>query len=531
MLALLLASGAGAALVAWHMQRRAPLPLKLSFARLLPEPPVSDQSERRFALTMPLRSAGFWLLMLTLLASIAALAVDMNRKGATGDQGIGLRIVLDVTHSMGVAEGGVSRLDAARVVAEAALMQLAAVQTAASCTEAVLVGASVGAFGPVAELDRALVQPEGGEVAALVAAAAAPIAECPLTHVLVLTDALRPAMEWAADGPLFMWHQIGAPVANTGLRSVTFTPPGLSQDRAAILLEVASYGDVLSPSLWLDGPGGRSPVPLQPSPDRDGVWLGEAKPGGAGLYIAMIEQGGAYDGDDRLAFALPQATGLALDWRISGLGMPPGVQAGGDDAMLVSDLATLTPQDLTRPLLATYPGWPNDGQGNRIGAFVQDKALLSAINLDVFERLAPMPLQGPLPPGFTPVLTDAAGAVFIARRESSPGLIIPAPLRDGSEIEALSLTLFFTALADLADRGNITPDAEFRDASGQSILNASQESDTARRLDPPPTLDLITPRAVPAQDTPVWPLLALLALGTLLAERSLTLWRGARHAL
>ena len=73
MLALLLASGAGMALLAWHMQRRAPLPLKLSFARLLPEPPVSPQAERRFALQLPLTSAGFWLRMLAVLPAVALL--------------------------------------------------------------------------------------------------------------------------------------------------------------------------------------------------------------------------------------------------------------------------------------------------------------------------------------------------------------------------------------------------------------------------------------------------------------------------
>ncbi|MGQ0566451.1 MAG: hypothetical protein ACT4OK_15465 [Gemmobacter sp.] len=531
MLALLLASAAGAGLLAWHMQRRAPLPLRLSFARLLPEPPVSEAPERRFALTLPLRSAGFWLRMLAVALAIAALMLDLDRRAGAGDQGIGLRIVLDVTHSMGLPEGDGTRLDAAQSVAEAALARLpAAAGSAPTCAEAVIVGASAGAPGPVQDLARATVLPQGGEVSVLVAAAAAPVADCPLTHVLVLTDALRPATDWPEATPLLLWHQIGEPLPNSGLRGVTFAPPGLGRARAVLRIEVASHGDTAPPGAWLDGPGGRVPVPLDASADRDGLWLGEVAVAAGGPHLAGLDGGGAYGGDDRMAFDLPQVAGLALDWRLGDLPAPRGT-TGGPGALLVADLGGLAPQDLDRPLLATYPGWPGAAQGGRIGAFVQDRALLSAINLDVFERLAPRPLQGALPPGFVPVLTDAAGAVHVARRSDPPGLIVPAPLRDGGETEALSLSLFFAALADLAGRGQVTPAVEWRDAEGGTITDAARESDTARRLEPPPAPDLIAPRAMPAPEVPVWPLLALLALALLLAERALTLWRGLRHAV
>ena len=530
MFALFLASVAGASLVAWHMQRRAPRPVKLSFARLLPEPPVSETAERRFALTVPLGSVTFWLRMLALSAALAALVVDMNRRSAGSGQSIGLRIVLDVTHSMGLPQGGVSRLDFARNVAEAAVEQATA-SGQAVCTELVLAGASAGVPGPVSGVPNVAVQPEGGDVSALVASASGHVADCPLTHVLVVTDARRPALELAPDGPILLWHQIGEPVPNTGLRSVSFTPPSLGSGRAKIEVTVAGFGDVPPPTLWLDGPGGRIPVILQPSSGRDQVWLGEAVPNGAGRYVAVLDAGGAYDGDDTLAFALPEVGGVALDWRLAGLAAPRGVRNAGADGLLVADLADLGAGDLARPLLAVYPGWPNGGQAGRIGAFIQDPMLLAAVNLDAFESDAPRPQIGPLPPGFTPVLTDDTGAVFIARRLNPPGLIVPAPLRDGGEIEALSLTLFFTALADLVGRGIVLPAMEWRDVKGQIIEGATLESDTARPLDAAPTIDLITPRTMPAQDVPVWPLLALIALAALMAERALLIWREVRHAV
>lgn len=540
MLALLLASGAGVGLLVWHMQRRAPVAVKLSFARLLPEPPISDQAEQRFALTVPLRSAGFWMRMFAVLAALAALMLDMDRRWAGGTgaagAGIGLRIVLDVTHSMGLPEAGGTRLDAARAVADAALAQLAAASGEDTCAEVILVGASAGTTGLTEAVSRATLQPEGGEVATLVDAAARAEGDCPLTHVLVLTDARQPAMDWPVigappDAPDLLWHQIGAPMPNTGLRGVSFTPPGLGSKSALIRLVVAGFGTVPPPVVWLEGPGGRVPVAVHPSLDRDQVWLGEAKPEGAGRYVAVIGTGGAYGGDDRLAFDVPAFQGMALDWRMTGLSAPRGAQAGGGDAVLVADLAALTPKDFAHPLLAVYPGWPNAGSTGRIGAFVQDTAVLAALNLDTFERLAPRPLQGALPPGFAPVLTDAAGAVYIARRATPPGLIVPAPMRDGAEIEALSLTLFFTALSDLAGRGSVVPGMEWLDAQGQTIANAAQESDTARALAPPPALARIAPRPRPVQDAPVWPLLALAALAALLAERGLMLWRGMRHAV
>ena len=180
--------------------------------------------------------------------------------------------------------------------------------------------------------------------------------------------------------------------------------------------------------------------------------------------------------------------------------------------------------------LATYPGWVNGGRARRIGAFVEDAALLGVLNLDVFESAAPRPFPGALPAGFQPVLTDSTGAVFVARRASPPGILVPAPeLGQGDAVAALSLSLFFAALSDLTANGHMQPDLHWTDATGVEVSEAWKESDTARVLGTAPDLSL-APRARAGVPSPLWPWLVQLALLLLVAERGVVLGGLIRRA-
>jgi hypothetical protein len=242
----------------------------------------------------------------------------------------------------------------------------------------------------------------------------------------------------------------------------------------------------------------------------------------------MLAEGGAYAGDDRLVFDLTAADAIVLDWRLPGVPLPRGVRSSDRGSPSVVALADLPAMPAGAAVLAVYSGWPGAAP-RAIGAFVEDAALLGAINLDVLERRMPAPVPGALPPGFVPVLTDDAGGVVLARRAKPPGLIVPAPLRDADpDVTALSLTLFYTALQDLAGGDEVAVDLRWESAAGLRVAEAWKESDTARPLSPAPPPADYTARVATASAPPVWPLMLLVALAAMLAERlwSLTRRRG-----
>lgn len=517
----------------WHLLRRPEAPRVLSFARFLPDLARAERPRARLTLRPPLRSAAFWLRMAAAVLLLAALGAGLDRP-RTGGPAVGLRLVVDVSASMGVADGAGTRLDTALAVARDMLAQARA---AGGPVCARVVAVAAGAGPPLGEDDLAQLAPraEGAGPSVLVAAAVAPVAgDCPLTHAAVLTDHRRPPV--LPDGPVpVIWRQVGVPVANAGIVAAAEGTGSLSGGGAVLAVEVATWPPGAAPSLTLTGPGGARDLPLVPLPDRPGHWAARVPHPGAGRYALTLAPGGALAADDRMALDLSTAAAPAVDWRLP-QPMPRGLAAAsGPGALLVAAIdsaearAALDPAT-ARPVIAVWPGWDGGGRPRQIGAFVEAPDLTGALNLDVFEAEAPLPLPHPLPPGFSAVLTDRAGQVFLARRGVPPGLLLPAPAPGApGQAGALSLVLFYQGLAALAGQGvrPLTPD--WRLADGTPVPGAGLEGDTARPLDDPDPVDL-SPRAAVAR-APVWPLLVVLALACLLAERALALWSGVRRAV
>lgn len=531
MIALILGALGTAALIAWHMQRRPLPPLALSFARLLPEPRVSAQKERRFALILPIASVGFWLRMLVLLAGIAALmSIWLDPRGMA-QPGVALRLVIDTSDSMGVLDEGRPRIALAQEVAAAALVQA---QGTADLTCAELITVAALPTAPVrvtAELPQTPVRAEGASVAALLTAIASPSDICAPTHVLVLTDQPAPPglADRTGDGALVIWAQVGAPVANAGLQTMTLNQPGLSGAESRLAIDLALYGLTTAPAVLVEGPGFSEEVVPVASSSREGLWGAEVPYGGPGTYTATIEGPDGYAGDDRLQAEVPAGTLGAVEWRLTDLAAPATLTAGGGDALLVARLDAVTPADLDRPVLLTYPGWPGGVSGARIGSFLPDPALLGALNLDVLETALPTPLQAPLPPGFAPVMvTEPGNLPILARRISPPGLIVPHPQPGaGAPVDALSTVIFLSALADLLQGGTITPPQTWVGPSG-TVAQAGLESDTARALAPAPEIRFDTAPDNRPTGGDLFPLLALLALLCILLERLHAMWPGRR---
>lgn len=524
MAALLLALAALAAAAVWHMRRPPPRRLALSMARFLPELAPAEAPARRLSLVAPLASLPFWLRIGGLGLLVLALLPAGWLVPAPAPEALRLRLVLDVSDGMRlpVAPGGPARIEAAREVARAALARAGAAP--GGCAEVMTVARrAVLEPGPAeAAVARAALRPEGNGPEALMAAAAAPSSACPPGVVLVVTDLPRPAgAGLPPGGPVLLWHQLGAPLPNAGLRAVRLRPAALGGAGAALELEVVRAGPAPAPRVIVDGPGGARAAAA--GPEIDGVLRYTLPLAGPGRHTARLDPGGAYDGDDRAAFAVAAPPAPVLDWREPALPPPPGIAAPGPagGGLVVGPLAALTPEQLAGPVLATHPGWEGAGRGGTIGAFAEDAALLGAINLDVLEAHLPRPLPGALPPGFRPVLTDAAGRPLLARRAQPPGAILPAPLPGAADpdLRNLSLTLFYAALLELAQPAPVALPLDWRGADGRQVAEAWRESDTARPAGPPADLALLSPGAGPAGQAPLWPWLVVAALALLLAER------------
>jgi hypothetical protein len=138
----------------------------------------------------------------------------------------------------------------------------------------------------------------------------------------------------------------------------------------------------------------------------------------------------------------------------------------------------------------------------------------------------PAPYPAILPPGFVPMMTDDEGGVLIAQRADPPGLILPAPRLDLPEPQrSLSLTLFFSGLADLIVTPPRAQPIRWIGPDGAPIPDAWRESLTGRPAGAPADLAVLAGSSPAPQQLPLWPWAVLAALAALLAEKLLRLSR------
>ena len=517
------------AVLVWHMQKPRPRRIAISFARFVPPLPQAPAGWSRITLTRPRDLPA----LLCLLAAVgfgvwAQLDAGRNYRAALPDH-LGLRVVFDRSGSMAVADAGDTRQTRALAQIEAARMVLADAGASSLCIELIGVGAAIGPARPLALTGQLPASdmaplPEGAEPARLIEAARRPANGCALTHVLIVTDLPPQPVDLA--GPMLLWDQIGAAVGNNGLRALALRPSAFGQTTPEIRIEGVNSGRDAPLGLVLTGPAGPQNVVIYADPEAEGRWYATAVYAGAGDYVAQLPAGDGYSGDDRVSVRLDAPLAVAVDWQLGALPRPASLAAGGTDDPLVTELAILKPQDLARPLVLTYPGFDSKGAA-RIGPFRESLALLSSLNLDALEAALPAPYPATLPPGFVPMMTDDHGGVLIAQRAVPPGLILPAPRLDLAEPQrSLSLTLFFSGLADLIVAPPRAQSVRWIDVNGVAIPDAWRESLTGRPAGPPADLAVLAGSRATPQDLPMWPWAVLAALAALLAEKLLRLSRG-----
>lgn len=521
------------------MRRPLPRRMAISFVRFVPALPPAQPRAARLSLVRPRDPV-----TLSCLLAAAALAVwallDATRDHAAARPGhVGLRVVLDVSHSMTVGAGSrprfeiaLDRLDAARAV----LREAGAHSTCIEIVRVASVADAAHAVPLTGDLPDASVAPplaEGGDPARLVEAAVAEQGQCPLTQVLILTDLGPSPVPDTASWPV-LWDQVGDPVGNAGLRMVSLTRTAFGTTAPELRIEGINSDAPVPRVVVIDGPGGRIEAPAYPMPEAAGRWYALAPYGGAGVHDVRLVAGDGYSGDDWLQARIEAPPQVAVDWRIGDLPRPAALAAGGDGDLLVARLGDPAAASGLRPALLVHDGFGGQSGTGQIGVFVDDPALLGSLSFDALELAMPAPIPGALPDGFQPVMTDTGGLSIIARRPAGSGqsaaIIVPAPAPAAPEPQrSLSLTLFFSALADLAAMPAREEQVLWLAPDSTEVPGAWRESLTGRPAGAPADLALLVVAAPASERTAVWPWYLLAALAAILAERSIRAWRAARR--
>lgn len=504
-----LLSIAALGVLAYHMVRPNYRDLRLSMARLMPDPPTSSAPKNRLSLTTPISSIRFWLRVMLLVAAALALGPrlwpERFAPPPEADNG-GLRIVIDVSPSMALPSGSPTRLEAAVRLAEEALAEALAREPAPGCIDLVLAGRGSGTTltGPSLAAHVEDLQPisdgrPASDILRALQASGSSLCAAP-RHALIYTDQPAQPVPAAVFAGAALWQQLGEPVANVALASASMSGGGLGGTAARLDLRAMVYGD--NPqrvTLRITGPGGVSDVALRPDGLGGGGWMGSMPVTDGGRYDVRLLDGGEFAADDR-AFIDIAAPGVpALDWQLTTLPAPVWVEGmDRDDPILVSnaDFSNALPAGR---FLWTYPGW-DQTTALQIGPFVDDHPALDTLNLDVFERAPPAP-PARLPAGMEALLRPEGlpDTAWIAIRQNPPGIIVPAPLLAGTDDRAaMSRVIFFNALRWLsADAAQGELELDWRDAGGAVVVQPWRESETARPLgsrdDPMLVFDLAAP--------------------------------------
>ncbi|WP_299771235.1 hypothetical protein [uncultured Tateyamaria sp.] len=543
MLGLAILSGAAlAAVIGYHMVRPNYRDMRLSMAHLMPDPPESQAPKRKFSLRNLIASPRFWMrLICVALVALALFPLSFPKAGSRDTLDRHVRIVLDASGSMGVVTGGESRMQQGVAAAREVLDRMQG--DARACVDMIVAGQSLRAVD-VAGIgtEFSTLEPilQGQPVATLIGGLQeiGPCGATP-THAVVVTDVPEQLVPEAQFTGHLIWHQVGAPADNLALRDVTLSVGALHNRAPEITLRVASFGT--APSVVtvnaLSPKGTQAEVALRRDEARTGGWIGSVPYEGAGTYRLELADGGALALDDIAELDVGALEQVTVDWRLSDLSQPRALVSGlaANGAIVIAPYSGSDMALPEAPFVLTYPGWPNAGSGT-IGPFMRDHAVLRGVNFDVFEASPPRAIA--TPGGVRAVIRpDGAPGVWLAEKTGPRGMIVPHPDPQGTADErAMARLMFFNALSWVAQGATpTTPDMRYVTGDGAPVVDADAESDTARPLADPPTLELLDepPLAVSETGAPArqaresWmPWLFALVLLVMLAERGLGMvWR------
>jgi hypothetical protein len=507
----------------------------------------------RLRLGNPFRAPAFYLrlpLVLLLLAAAYSARETVALEG--GPRTAGVWLLVDSSASMGVAQDGTPRVMLAQQEAERILAEA---RRAAEATEGLsfcwrlslfdlerrdLVTASRQPDEVRRQLAALEPRPLGTDLSIarrLLEEPLDPQADCPITHLVVISD--LPAPDWIAARPdlVTIWRDVGQPVVQRGFVSLRSLVNPLTGDVREIGVEIRAFGQPpASSTLTVMGPDGLV-AQLPARWESDGRWYEPLRPTTPGQYTLSLDPPDAYQLDDRVAVDVPASGTVRVDWQLPDRRWPdllrwqpagtmPNLRVVSASALndeLVDGVPTLFVGDgyeLPPPAAAPVP----------ISDFADGTALLDDLNFDVVETLVPRGQTG-LPPGFRPILRQGQDRVWLAQRQRPPAVYIAGlPPVAADDQGRLTLTVFFNAVRQLLRDRPISPLYELTSPAnpipeGTRLALHEDEGNTVHAPRDHGTLSDLRQIGRETHE-PLWPLLLALAAVLFAVERMLATFGG-----
>ncbi|MFC2173817.1 vWA domain-containing protein [Acidobacteriota bacterium] len=249
-----LAAGLLGTLLAIYMARPRFERRTLSSARFFFDLPQPKKRQPRLRFGRPIPTRGFALQCLSLLLVLSALLFKDKAYTHVETRGIGLWVLVDTSASMTTLQQGEARSEAAlRTISQTLDTVTASVKDGTPCYR-------VSAFD-LERRDIATTQSAQAAKAAIRSLAPRPLgtdlslirhlmglvsdqeaSECPITHLIVVTDWAKPHWTADVDNLQVIWHDVGRPVDNLGFTAIRANRNPLTGLVQHVQVEVTAYG-------------------------------------------------------------------------------------------------------------------------------------------------------------------------------------------------------------------------------------------------------------------------------------------------
>lgn len=551
-----LAGGFLILMTAIHMARPYYEKRRLSQARFFADLSAVMQTDRRWRPGNPLRSFAFYLrLLFSLLLLLAFWMTFLDYGMIHGEmhQAIGLWLLMDTSASMSAVQNGRPRLGWAQLEVSLAVAQMSELsENSDICFRLSTFDLErrdllprVDATTAIASLPQLEIRPLGTDLRLIRAAVSEVIpssevnessVNCPVTHLLVITD--LPAPDWLAevDFPI-IWRDIAVSLDNVGFSDLYALRDPLSGTINQVYLEVTAFGTPpTTVQVKVEGPDGHLVMEEQIT-DWAGaqVWRGNFTPDQGGVYQMSLSPGGLYDYDDIAPLFIEEIAKPSVDWQLEDTTIPALLNWRIEPG---SDFLRVVPYEM--PLLGVgvptlYVGDAYDHLINEpqyISDFEEGSPLLLDVNLDAVEQLG---LRGiSLPDGFIPVLRGENENTWLAQREDLPAAYIPGlPVFSDDNLGRFSTLVFLNAVQWLTQQQpraalyTLTSPEEPYVGDGRLALHPGEGNIAVIPFSHGELTDV---QPVRGQRTgqPIWPLFLLAMASVFTLERILSAYGGGR---
>lgn len=520
----------------------------LSSARFFRHLPPPRKGQSRLRLAKPQLTLPFFLQLFALLFLLAAVVWAAKTFKAAETKGTGLWLILDTSASMSTIQEGETRMNAAVQEVETILKQTKKqtktrevcinlsfmdmerrdwlMNSDANAVRQVLHNLEPRPLGTDAGIARGILNSMRTQSPSA--------AQCPVTHLVVITD--LPAPPWIpGEGETrVIWRDIGKKTDNIGFTGIQAIANPLTGLVAEVNVEVTAFGTPPNGAkVSVTAPGNSTIMDKVLNWSYGRPWRGSFRPTQPGLYHMQLSPGGAYAYDDIAVIEIGKEQTIRVDWQLRNDRLLQQMGWTRDSINPHLRVISVLKSEFTGsgkiPTLVVGEGYRRGGKPVIIGDFIETSPLIQDLNFDALESLE---IGGTAIPGeVQPVLRGTGGEVWAAQSSSPPMAFVPG-LPTGTDDVAgrVSATVFFNALRWLLQERSLPPlytlTAPHRPKpGGNRLVLHKDEGNTDRVSRSFGDLDDLEPVPIKGTAPPLWPVLLAAAVILFLIERTIVITR------